>query len=201
MAAAKKRNQGVTPSDAARSLAQSAGPKPQWPVGHRCARETLSADRVGRECDRSNEPTGRSRQTAVGSDGRHGSVSQGTRAAGSVAGPGVSGSLRKKSLSRPPFAAIALDRWTSEGRDQIVVVGMETHVCVQQTVLDLLAEGLRPFVVADAVAARHRCDHEVALCRIRDSGATITTVESVMFEWLGSADRPEFKAVSKIIKS
>jgi isochorismate hydrolase len=95
----------------------------------------------------------------------------------------------------------SLDRWTSEGRDQIVVVGMETHVCVQHTVLDLLAEGLRPFVVADAVAARHLCDHEVALCRIRDSGATITTVESVMFEWLGSADRPEFKAVSKIIKS
>lgn len=94
-----------------------------------------------------------------------------------------------------------LDRWTSEGRDQIVLVGIETHVCVQQTVLDLLAEGLRTFVVADAVAARHQSDHEIALCRMRDCGATVTTVESVMFEWVGSADRPEFKAVSNIIKS
>ena len=95
----------------------------------------------------------------------------------------------------------SLDRWTSESRDQIVVVGIETHVCVQQTVLDLLAEGLRTFVVADAVGSRHRSDYDVALERMRDSGATITTVESVVFEWLGSADRPEFKAVSRIIKS
>ena len=95
----------------------------------------------------------------------------------------------------------ALDQWTSQGRDQIVIVGIETHVCVQQTVLDLIAEGLRPFVVADAVAARAVFDHKVALSRMRDHGATIITVESVMFEWLGTADRPEFKAVSKIIKS
>ena len=95
----------------------------------------------------------------------------------------------------------ALDRWIRSGRDQIVVVGIETHVCVQQTVLDLIAEGLRPFVVAEAVAARHGRDHEVAIDRMRDCGATITTVESVLFEWLGTADRPEFKAISNIVKS
>lgn len=95
----------------------------------------------------------------------------------------------------------ALDCWTGEARDQIVLVGIETHVCVQQTVLDLLAEGLRPFVVADAVAARNVADHDVALDRMRDNGATVTTAEAVMFEWLGTADRPEFKAVSKIIQS
>jgi nicotinamidase-related amidase len=95
----------------------------------------------------------------------------------------------------------ALDRWASDGRDQIVVTGVETHVCVQQTVLDLIAEGLRPFVVAEAVAARHGRDHEVAMERMRDCGATITTVEAVLFEWLSTADRQEFKAVSKIVQS
>lgn len=95
----------------------------------------------------------------------------------------------------------ALDRWVGEGRDQIVVVGIETHVCVQQTVLDLLAEGLRPFVVVDAVSARHASDHEVAIGRMRDVGATMTTVESVMFEWLGTAEHANFKAVSKIVKN
>jgi isochorismate hydrolase len=94
----------------------------------------------------------------------------------------------------------SIDRWTSESRDQIVVVGIETHVCVQQTVLDLIAEGLRPFVVADAVAARHERDHDLAIARMRDNGATITTVESVLFEWLGTADRAEFKTISKIVQ-
>jgi isochorismate hydrolase len=96
---------------------------------------------------------------------------------------------------------VALDQWTLEGRDQIVVVGIETHVCIQQTALDLMAEGLRPFLVADAVAARDVYDHELAISRMRDCGATITTVESVLFEWLGTADRPEFKAISKIVQN
>ena len=93
-----------------------------------------------------------------------------------------------------------LDRWIEEGRDQIVIVGIETHVCVQQTVLDLLAEGLLPFVAAEGVAARKGGDHETAIRRMRDSGATITTVESILFEWVGTADRPEFKSISKLVK-
>ncbi len=111
------------------------------------------------------------------------------------------GSPEEKSAFSAAVCREALDAWTGQGRDQIVVVGIETHVCVQQTVLDLLAEGLRVFVVADAVCARGTGDHDVALDRMRDSGATITTAESVMFEWLGTSDRPEFKDVSKIIKS
>ena len=95
----------------------------------------------------------------------------------------------------------ALDIWSTQGRDQIVVVGIETHVCVQQTVLDLIAEGLRPFIPVQAVAARGGEDHEVAMERMQFSGATLTTVESVLFEWLSTADRPEFKATSKIVKS
>lgn len=95
----------------------------------------------------------------------------------------------------------ALDRWFAEERDQIVIVGMETHVCVLQTVLDLIAEGARPFVVAEAVAARHGRDHETAIERMRDNGASIITVESVLFEWLGSSQHPDFKAISRIVKS
>ena len=93
-----------------------------------------------------------------------------------------------------------LDQWLEHGRDQIVITGIETHVCVQQTVLDLLAEGLRPYLAAEAVAARGGRDHETAIDRMEMSGATITTVESILFEWLGTADRPEFKAISQLVK-
>ena len=95
----------------------------------------------------------------------------------------------------------SLDAWAAAGRDQIVVTGLETHVCVQQTVLDLIAEGQRPYLVAEAVAARGGRDHEVAMDRMRDAGAIVTTAESVLFEWLGTADRPEFKAISDLVKS
>jgi nicotinamidase-related amidase len=94
----------------------------------------------------------------------------------------------------------ALDPWAESGRDQIVVTGVETHVCVLQTVLDLIAEGQRPYVVAEAVAARHGRDHELAIERMRDCGATITTVESVLFEWLDTADHPDFKTISRLVK-
>ncbi len=93
-----------------------------------------------------------------------------------------------------------LDQWVDQGRDQIVVTGIESHICVLQTVLDLIAEGLRPYVVAEAVASRHGGDHENAMTRMRDAGAVITTVESVLFEWLNTSDRPEFKPISRLIK-
>ena len=95
----------------------------------------------------------------------------------------------------------ALDRWLQAGRDQIVICGIETHICILQTVLDLLAEGLRPFVVVQAVGSRHREDHELALRRMRDCGATLIGVESVLFEWLQTARRAEFKAISQLVKS
>ena len=70
-------------------------------------------------------------------------------------------------------------------RDKIVVAGIECHVCVQQTVLDLTANGFRVFIPADAVASQHKFDWEIALRRMSDSGATITTTESVLFESKG----------------
>lgn len=95
----------------------------------------------------------------------------------------------------------ALDPWAEAGRDQIVVAGIETHVCVEQSVLDLIAEGFQVFVVADAVAARREADHEWALKRMQSAGGTIGTVESILFGWCGTSDRDEFKAISRIIKN
>ncbi len=85
-------------------------------------------------------------------------------------------------------------------RDQIVLAGIEAHVCVLQTALDLIARGYRVFVVVDAVGSRRAIDQDVALQRLRDSGVTLTTAESVAFEWCVSADDPQFKAVSSLVK-
>jgi len=76
---------------------------------------------------------------------------------------------------------------------------METHVCVLQTVLDLIAGGFRVFVAADAVASRSEMDWRIALERMASSGATITTVESVLFEWCRQAGTPVFKEIQKLI--
>lgn len=85
-------------------------------------------------------------------------------------------------------------------RDQIVVAGIESHVCVLQTVLDLLSAGFRVYVPADAVASRRELDWRFALQRMADSGATITTTEPVLFEWTEVAGTPEFKEISRLVK-
>lgn len=87
-----------------------------------------------------------------------------------------------------------------DDRYQVVVAGIESHVCVQQTVLDLLSSGFRVFVAADAVASRNKFDWKTALGRMADSGATVTTAESILFEWCEVADTEEFKQISRIVK-
>lgn len=88
---------------------------------------------------------------------------------------------------------------TNGGRHQVVVAGMETHVCIQQTALDLVARGFDVHVPADAVSGRKLLDHETALKRMSAEGCTITTWESVLFEWCETAEAAEFKAVSKLV--
>ncbi|HTI50160.1 MAG TPA: isochorismatase family protein [Planctomycetaceae bacterium] len=85
-------------------------------------------------------------------------------------------------------------------RHQVVVAGIESHVCVLQTVLDLLAAGFQVFVPADAVASRGELDREIALNRMAGCGATIVTVESVLFEWCEQSGTPEFKQISQLVK-
>jgi hypothetical protein len=81
-----------------------------------------------------------------------------------------------------------------------VLAGMETHVCVQQTALDLLAEGFRVYVAADAVSCRFPIDHEFALRRMAQAGAIVTTAEAAAFEWVGQSGTPEFKVLSKLVQ-
>ena len=81
------------------------------------------------------------------------------------------------------------------GRTQIVISGIEAHVCVLQTALDLLGMERSIYVVADAVASRNPWSRDIALRRMGDAGATIVTTEMVAFEWLRTAAAPQFKVV------
>jgi len=85
-------------------------------------------------------------------------------------------------------------------RKQIVVAGIEAHVCVLQTVHDLLHRGYSVYVPYDAVSSRKESDYANALDRMRDVGAVIGSVESAVFELLEKAGTPVFKRVSKLIK-
>lgn len=85
-------------------------------------------------------------------------------------------------------------------KKQIILVGMETHVCVLQTCIDLLREGYDVHVVSDAICSRTKQNYKIALEYMRDAGAVITCTETVLFQLLVKAGTEEFKAVSKRIK-
>ncbi|MGB4674522.1 MAG: isochorismatase family protein [Azovibrio sp.] len=89
--------------------------------------------------------------------------------------------------------------WKAPGgeRHQWIVTGTETHVCVQQTVLDLLAAGRRVFVVEEGVGSRQERDKQLALERMRSHGADIVSREMVAFEWLERANTDVFRTVLK----
>lgn len=84
--------------------------------------------------------------------------------------------------------------------DDILVCGIEAHVCVQQTVLDLLADGWRVFVAVDAIGSRFEMDYRVALRRMEAAGAMLTTTEAALFEWCRHAGTPEFKQISQLAR-
>ncbi len=83
----------------------------------------------------------------------------------------------------------------------LIVCGIETHICIQQTVLDCLQKGLEVILISDAMGSRNRVDHEIALQRMTQSGAILTTTESIIFELCKTADRKEFKEIRNIIMS
>ena len=82
----------------------------------------------------------------------------------------------------------------------VVICGLETHVCVQQTTMDLLEKGYRVHIVADGVSSCHKEDRMMALEALRQAGAFITTTESVLFELMRDSKHPAFKEISGIIK-
>jgi nicotinamidase-related amidase len=85
-------------------------------------------------------------------------------------------------------------------RTKVVLTGIETHVCVLNTALDLLALDFRVFLAVDALGARYRIDHDTALRRLEQAGAILTTTEGCAFEWMGGSKHPQFKAVSLLVQ-
>ena len=84
--------------------------------------------------------------------------------------------------------------------EKLLLCGLETHVCIQQTALDLLADGWRVYVAVDAVGSRHDLDHQTALRRMESSGAVLTSTEAALLEWCQAAGTPEFKQISRIVR-
>ncbi len=85
----------------------------------------------------------------------------------------------------------------SNGKKQVVLSGIEAHICVTQTALELLEQGYTVFVVADAVSSRNPQNKQLAIERLRQHGAEIIVTESAMFEWLRDATHPAFREVRK----
>lgn len=107
-------------------------------------------------------------------------------------------------VEKDAFSCMADDefakRFTALGKPQAIVCGIEAHVCVNQTALQLLESGVQVFVVSDATSSRTTANHMAALERLRQNGAEIVSAEMVLFEWLRRAGTPEFKEISKLVK-
>ena len=103
-------------------------------------------------------------------------------------------------LEKLVFSACRAEGFDLDGRDQALVCGIETHVCVSQTVHDLLERGIEVHVARDAVTSRSEENREVGLRKMERAGAVITSVETALFEMLGAAGSDEFKAVQRLVK-
>ncbi len=93
-----------------------------------------------------------------------------------------------------------IQQFRDRGIHKILVAGIETHVCIQQTVLDLLGEGFRVYLAADATGTRYEVDHQIALRRMESSGAMLTTTEAAIFEWCQTSAAAQFKQISALVR-
>jgi len=92
------------------------------------------------------------------------------------------------------------DGFRDRGVTKVLIVGIEAHVCVQQTALDLIAAGFVVYVAVDAIGSRFDVDYQTALHRLDSAGATLTTTESALFEWCEASGTPEFKQISALVR-
>ncbi len=102
-----------------------------------------------------------------------------------------------RKFEKMEFSLAKLEDFLKELKDKkitnLIVCGIETHICIQQTVLDCLQKGFEVLLISDSMGSRNRVDHEIALQRMTQSGAILTTTESIIFELCKTADRKEFK--------
>ncbi len=103
-------------------------------------------------------------------------------------------------LPKTVFAANRADGFALGARDQVLLCGVEAHVCVSQTALDLLAGGTAVHIAADAVSSRTQRNRELGLRRVEAAGATITSVEMALFELVGAAGSEGFKMIQRLVK-
>lgn len=90
--------------------------------------------------------------------------------------------------------------WSERGVRKILVCGIESHVCVQQTCFDLMAHGFHVYLAVDAIGSRFEIDYVTALRRMEGAGVTLTTTESALFEWCERCGTPQFKQISGLVK-
>jgi len=109
--------------------------------------------------------------------------------------------ISDKCISKVHFSSYRepsfIQHWQAINKQQAVIAGIETHVCVLQTAMDMKDSGMDVFVVVDAVSSRHEIDHKYGLKRMKQAGIHLVTAEMVFFEWLRQAGTPEFKTLSK----
>lgn len=106
-------------------------------------------------------------------------------------------------IEKVSFSCCAEPTWQTvlgDGRDHVVLAGVETHICVLQTACDLKTRGQMPFVVGDACMSRRVADHSEGLARLRAEGVQVAQTESVVFEWLRSADHRYFRELARLVK-
>ena len=106
-------------------------------------------------------------------------------------------------LEKTSFSALAADGFPAaldDERDQVVLCGIEAHVCVNQTAEDLLAAGREVHLVGDAVTSRTAENRALGIHKMERSGAVLTSVETALFELLREAGTPEFKEIQRLVK-
>ena len=113
---------------------------------------------------------------------------------------GNEGALPDKRMFSCRECCSAFESLKAQDVQQIVVVGVEAHVCVLQTTLDLIAQGFDLFPVADGVGSRFETDREFAFRRMELAGATLVTAEMVLFEWCETSAAAEFKTISALVR-
>lgn len=118
--------------------------------------------------------------------------------------PSLHSCLKTAPFDKLSFSAVQVESFVSElhstGRTQVLVIGVEAHICVLQTALDLLRAGYRVFAPYDAIGSRTKDDWKFAVRRLERAGVIITSVESAVYEWLGSAGTDEFRRVLPLLK-
>jgi nicotinamidase-related amidase len=115
--------------------------------------------------------------------------------------------LAERLPSRPDKVAFSscavprlVDGLREKGRAKVILLGIEAHVCVLHTALDLLAADFQVYLAVDALASRYPLDKEIAVRRLEWAGAILTTVETCAFEWIGGSQHPQFKQFSLLVQ-